>query len=201
MEVFKLCRKYLMTVGINEHQLSSRHPFNTRNTISLIVSVLCVTSNAIYLLQVAKTFEEYTNTVYALSTAAVCTATYTVAILKMAKFLGILDCFQNIIDKSERVPDFAIKKYRLPSRYHPSICLLGLTKRVSKTIFTETNRKVEKWSRVMHLVVVETTPIFFGAQFLIVGFFLYYTTELGNDAFELQFPTWYDIPNYGLRYM
>lgn len=100
MEPFKSCQKYLMNVGINSRQSSRKHLFNARNVTTLIVTTLSIISNTIFLLQDAKTFEKYTTTIYALSTAMVSTATYVTAIWKMAKLFQIFDNFQNIIDKS-----------------------------------------------------------------------------------------------------
>lgn len=193
MEVFKLCRKYFFNAGIDPHQSSSKHPFNTRNAIALTMSTICVTSNIIFLLHDAKTFEEYTNTIYVLSTAVLGKTNYSIALWKSAECFHVFDSFQNVINKSEWMNvnhfHFGIE-FHFASKYRPSIRLLGLTKCVSRTIYAETNSMVEKWCQITHSFIVKITPIFLGAQFLTVGFFMYFTTDLGNDAFELQFPTW-----------
>lgn len=61
---------------------------------------------------------------------------------------------------------------------------------VSKKIIEETSQQIEFWSKIVYVIFVKLMlPIFMLPQF-IIGFFNYFTTDLGNDAFEMQFPVW-----------
>lgn len=68
--------------------------------------------------------------------------------------------------------------------------ILGAKNPSSKLLFDKTCRKVEKWSEIIFLWMVKITPIAWLSPKVIISFFLYLTTDLGNDALELPSPMW-----------
>lgn len=61
---------------------------------------------------------------------------------------------------------------------------------VSKTIYTITDHKAEKWIETSKLIMLKVSPICLMAPQFSISFYVYFTTGLGNDAFELAFPAW-----------
>lgn len=57
-------------------------------------------------------------------------------------------------------------------------------------IYTETNRIVEKWSVTIHFYTVRVVPHFIIWLSILTSYLFYFTTELGNEAFQLPYPTW-----------
>lgn len=71
--------------------------------------------------------------------------------------------------------------------------VLGLTNPVSRMIYENGNHLVEKWFNIfIRLVMFVTLP---GLMFptFVVSYYKYFTTDLGNDAFEMPYPIWLPI--------
>lgn len=66
----------------------------------------------------------------------------------------------------------------------------GLQNEASKAIYVEVNDRIEKWSQIVHFVLVNVSIPFLILPKYLVSFYLYYTTDMGNDAFELPLPMW-----------
>lgn len=58
-------------------------------------------------------------------------------------------------------------------------------------IYEKINRQIEKWSKIVYIVVAKVTPILVIMLKVIYSVAVYFTTDLGNDALELPFPEWY----------
>lgn len=68
---------------------------------------------------------------------------------------------------------------------------LALKYAPSRSIFSRTNRLIEKLSEITVLVIVKVTPISGYLPWFVYTFFVYFTTDLGNAAFDLPFPIWW----------
>lgn len=60
----------------------------------------------------------------------------------------------------------------------------------SKAIFTETNQLVEKIVDWFYFVSIKLTVVGAYVPLTIYTYFIYFTTDLGNAAFELPMPLW-----------
>ena len=60
----------------------------------------------------------------------------------------------------------------------------------TKAIFYEANQFDEKLSEIIFFVVLNS-PLCALVPWIIYIFFIYFTTDLGNDAFELPVQMWY----------
>lgn len=63
----------------------------------------------------------------------------------------------------------------------------------SNVIYIEVVDRVEKWSRFIHFVMLKVSIPCFVLPKYIVCFYLYFTTDMGNDAFELPLPIWWAV--------
>lgn len=59
-----------------------------------------------------------------------------------------------------------------------------------KESFETTNEFVEKWSRIGIFLLNRVVVLFIICPKIIVSFFIYFTTDLGYDAFDLPLPMW-----------
>lgn len=71
-----------------------------------------------------------------------------------------------------------------------SINFLEFEDPAAKVIFHKTNQFVEKCSQIVVLFVSILTPIIWVAPQIFASVFTYFTTDLGNDAFELLIGMW-----------
>lgn len=58
-------------------------------------------------------------------------------------------------------------------------------------LYTETSQKMEKCIKMLDIAFLKITPILAIWPVLIVSLFTYFTTNLGESAFELACPMWY----------
>lgn len=71
------------------------------------------------------------------------------------------------------------------------VFVLGLKDPASKAVHEETNRRVEKISRILHVATGVVCPQFVVWPKFLGCFAIYFTTDVGSEAFELPFPMWY----------
>lgn len=55
----------------------------------------------------------------------------------------------------------------------------------SKAIYKKTDRLVEKISAIGYFVMAKLTPILWIWPRVIISYFVYFTTDLGNESFDL----------------
>lgn len=70
------------------------------------------------------------------------------------------------------------------------LCVVGLSNPVSKTIYDETNQKIEKRFKILDVVLLKATPACVTLPMLIINLVTYFTTDIGSDALELPFQMW-----------
>lgn len=57
-------------------------------------------------------------------------------------------------------------------------------------LYTETNRKGEKISKIAFAVIAIAIPILFIFPNVIVVYLIYFTTDLGSEAFVVLYDVW-----------
>lgn len=68
---------------------------------------------------------------------------------------------------------------------------IGMKYPRSKVMCEKTNRLAEKISKLIQFVIVDVSVVGFVLPIGIYSYFIYFTTELGADAFELPIPSWW----------
>lgn len=51
-------------------------------------------------------------------------------------------------------------------------------------LYTKINNTIEIWTKVLHTVIVKFTVPFSAIPFIVTSYYLYFTTDLGKDAFH-----------------
>lgn len=57
-------------------------------------------------------------------------------------------------------------------------------------MYIKTDRQIEKWSKIVYIMIALATPACFIFPMLIYSLVKYFTTDLGTGAFELPLPVW-----------
>ena len=74
--------------------------------------------------------------------------------------------------------------------FPPWYSYTGIENPKSKSIYTKLNEDIEKWTGVFYIFIVYLTVPATVMPQLIITFYLYITTDLGSETFNLPFPIW-----------
>lgn len=69
--------------------------------------------------------------------------------------------------------------------------VIGFKYLESKAIYEKVNEKVEKWTKILYFVLTVITLPGVMLPNCLTSCFLYFTTDLGNEAFRTSFPIWF----------
>lgn len=61
----------------------------------------------------------------------------------------------------------------------------------TKIFYIKANNDADEWGKLANLINARYMPFVIMLPKFILSYFNYFTTDLGNDAFELTFPSWY----------
>lgn len=70
----------------------------------------------------------------------------------------------------------------------------GIKYAESRSLYQKTNVKVEKLCKIVVITFMIGVQSLEFSKFLL-SYYLYYTTDLNSDAFEMPFPYWWALPN------
>lgn len=185
MKYFQSAQKLLAIVGISP----TRKPFNQR---ALMVSLLYALNSVLicaYFGWEANSFREYVDATYA-STASISMNIYfAIMVYQKENIFNLIETMDEIAERSE---SYSCLNY-IQKADSESKNTLGSKRLASKAMYDETNRQIEKWTKIIDVVVVKVTSRFAIIPQIVLCYFLYFTTDLGNDAFELPFAIWYGL--------
>lgn len=74
--------------------------------------------------------------------------------------------------------------------YRANLNTIGMDNPVSKVIHEEKIQQVEKWCKALDFIMRKVTLQMSMWPKLVGSIFRYFTTDLGNDAFELPYLMW-----------
>lgn len=186
MKIFQSIRKSFEILGLNPPNSIKRHSYNARNLITIFVlSVLTIGTN-MFLLFYAKTFKELTDSFYTACSSALTVLSFVNMIPKMRKVYELLENFEKLISKSKEKHILNIwKKISIGD-----LSFSGTQNPVSKAIFQETTKQMEKLCEVAHFTMMTISLPCIMYPKLLISFFIYFTNDFDKSAFELPFPMW-----------
>lgn len=77
-----------------------------------------------------------------------------------------------------------------PQFVKKEIIFIGLECRGSKEIYDGINENVQKMDRIVGFLMIKLSLPCVMFSKLFSSYFAYFTTDVGNEAFELSFPYW-----------
>lgn len=207
MKIFESTIEFLAFLGIT----SDDSPFNLRALSTLLTFCIMVTLISSYLFFEAETFEAYTESIYLTSLICAIFVTYIILIWNKDNAFQFIDYWEKIAETSKYLScRYMLKKRNLFWQHECTMKLhtefffgkfidlernieyiiSGSKNAASTAIYVNIIDKVERLSRFIHIILLKVTvPCSIVPKF-IVCFYLYFTTDKGNDAFELPFPIW-----------
>lgn len=187
MKIFKLIRKYFADVGLAASQSQQADRLNARNVTILLTFGLNVILAGAYIVYGTTDFHEYVESIFGCSTVAAIAIAFASIVWDMQKIFKFLSNFDQIISKSKtQFGFFCIFVFYLNIKSP----ILGCVNPISKTIYHSTDRKLHKWIKLLNIALVNVAPICVTLLLFIASFVVYFTTDLGNDAFFLPFTIW-----------
>lgn len=61
---------------------------------------------------------------------------------------------------------------------------------ITIAMYQNTNRMVDKLSRMGYIIIAEVTPLIIYFSNAIYDYFIYFTTDVGGDTFDLPYVVW-----------
>lgn len=183
LKAFELIPKKLATAGITASLTDQSYPLN-----GAILCGFLSFGSGIYFTTAydAETFAEYTHSVYVCSLFTLITFVLLILILKVKQLFEFIDRTDDLVNISEfaiLLSVFCMLWWRF------FVAFLALKYSASKSIFTETVQTEQRLSKIIFLVAVQMTPTLECLPFFLYSNFLFFTTDLGSEAFQLPSPT------------
>lgn len=158
MKLFVLLRYYYKILGICPIETVSKYSFNLRNCLILFFVLKFSIAALVYLFVEARTFQQCADSFYTFSTTAANGVDIFLMIWNMTNIFELIDNLEKEIQQ-----------------------------RNLQSIYNKLNEKIEQFSKSIYFIFVHCT--FFGIVMpnFLTTFFVYFTTNLGSDAFQLPF--------------
>lgn len=101
IKILELTQKNFATIGIHPNLVDQSYPFNGKNLLLFLLLTSSVICNLMYVIREAKTFDEYTQSVYMLS-FAILTAIGSVSLLwNVTELFNLINGFENLANTSK----------------------------------------------------------------------------------------------------
>lgn len=191
MKIFQLTQKNFATIGISPILSYQSWSLNAEILIGFSITTVSFICTLVFAFSEAKTFIEYTQSIYIGSCAVIVILALVVIVFNVKKFFQLINDCENITNTS---------KYEISSSIDSTIQLilmknkmfsLALKFSASTSIFNQAFRFERKLSGIIYFVMLKVTPICVFVPWTIYTFFIYFTTDLGNAAFQLPLTIWY----------
>lgn len=191
MKIFQLIERSCAVFGLGPHRSVAQKPSKSRKIVRtfFIFGLACCSCCANIFVE-AKSFEACAVSINISSTVLVTTAIYAICVWKNQPLFKLVDNIEQMVNESELsiFERWIILNCEIFA-FHP----IGLKHRASTVKYVQINLQVEKWTKIIHFVflalVIPST--FFSKLFFC--FYLYFSTDLGTDSFELPFPFWWEL--------
>lgn len=97
--------------------------------------------------------------------------------------------FINNISATIKTSEFKANDFRYDFRIRLKL-LVGLECSESQNVNIETNRKMNKWVKVLDVAFIKITPVLITWSVILPNIATYYFTDLGDSVFQLPVPMW-----------
>lgn len=202
MKVLQLSLHGCGKLGFGPYQPTTRkYPINKKNLVALFIHFLALSSSFAFLFLDANTFQECAMSVYASTMLLLNIGLYFVFIWKNQTICDLLQTFENSVEKRESNFYRNLRERSMLNRKKASISpfndflrkpfmISGLEHPTSTANYVKINLTAEKWAKIIYFVYLKVLLQAIMIPKLVFCFYLYFTTDKGNDAFELPFLSW-----------
>lgn len=161
MKLFVLLQSQFKILGI--HAVRKNDPndkLNANNCMASLFVLHFLITSAIYLIVDARSIQEYADSFYGFTTALTSVIIIVVIISKRASIFRLIENMESAIEE-----------------------------RNNQSIYIKLNEKIEQFSQRFYFAYVQCTIIGIMIPNFLKAFFIYFTTDLNGDAFQLPFLT------------
>lgn len=170
MKIFQNVQKNLAFIGYSENQ----RPFKNRQLIFAFLSAWSIMAQFIYLFCIADTQKEFMEALFMTVASILIYISFLSTVLEMKTIFLLIDVVEKLINKSEL---FILSTFETSTEFF-------------KTLYERTNQLAEKCSEIVYFLIVSVSVPGFVLPKAILSYFLYFTTDLGSEAFETPIPIW-----------
>lgn len=191
MKIFQSTQNALKMLGIYRAQtFHQSNRLNVKNLSVLMLFGLFFIATILYLIFDAKTFIEYSQSMYGFAVGLALLTLFITIIWKSPQIFQLIDNYENTI---------ARRKYAIfDSQAHNMRCLIvmhfksiGMEKSApSKVMYEKMNEKIEKWTSAVNIVFVNVTPYFLTLICVAAVLRTYRKRDLQRADFCLPFYFW-----------
>lgn len=186
MKICQTVQQNLSTIGISPN--SDFSAFNVKISIGLLLLGSCTVSMLIYIFYEAKTFFQYTQSIYVCSVFILTILTLIIMVLHSSKMLQIIDGWESLANTSKYNTSKKPNYVTIPNSQ--GILFSEFKYSASQSNFIETHQQVEKIGEIIFFVTVKLTPAAVVLPPLTYSFLIYFTTDSGPNAFILPLEAW-----------
>lgn len=183
MKIIQSGLEYLAVMGVSH----SETLINVKFLVALFFQVVNVSGNFAFLFHEASTFVEYANSIFLTSTVTTVAVCFLMMALSRELIFETIGAFEKLVEKSE-CSNFPFRKQKNIELKNPKFA--GMKTPTLRSMYEETNRVVEKWSKLAFLAFARLTPIAFVFSKAALIYLIYYITDEGSDAFDLPYSMW-----------
>lgn len=195
MKIFQSVQAYFAQLGISpQSQSVKRHSFDMKNVMIFVSIAGAFVVCSLFLVFEANDFKEYSNCFFSTITFLMGIFDYAIHVWKMKELFHFIKKFEHFIQRSKYSLFVIIFFYSKFSSFSPLLLLfhLGLIKSNAKEIYEKSNERIEKWSKIMYSVMMKITLPIMMVSMPMIGYVMYFTTDLGDEAFQLLSFAWLD---------
>lgn len=185
MKIFQTFRNHCEIWGFSPNQ--STHLFNRRITAGILIQCLTLTIEFVYIFRESHNFKEYLQSINLISATAVAFIGFLVILFQMK-----VDSPFQLITKIENLCDGGCKFLQI-TNIHFLTNDLNILEMGDSKLYAKTNASVEKFSELVVLLMPKMSPILFVLPIPVASYFIYFTTDAGNDAFHLPYQMWCEL--------
>lgn len=188
-KVLQLVQKNFATAGIVANVATQTYPLNTRIWLGFLTLGMGIIFNFKYTFYEARTFIEYTQSIFMSSLTIIVSFALLNLVVKVRKLFE----FINHCDDAGVFGQLSNGQLHCISFFNffcCCSCVAAMKFPTTKPIYLRTVQLELKLSKIVFFLIKVLTPVFFYWPWSIYVYFIYFTGDAGNAAFELPFPMW-----------
>lgn len=189
MKILQTTRKHLTILGIEPKQSTGIFSLNWRLLLGFSLFADAIISTTLFLVYLANDIMDYILCFCVISALIELCFCFSLFVFQRQRLFNYIESMEKLINQSKfYIPAFSpFDARRLVVKY---AFVSGLKNLTSKAIHVATDRQQEKISRFLYVAMGKIAPHLIIWPKCIVCFAIYFTSDLGDAAFQLPIPVW-----------
>lgn len=199
MKVLLSCRRDFEFFGIAPPSSPRDGLINKRNSTVFIIFVQNAISASVFFFYKAENIAEYADSFSVLWSMVLIGTNFSLLTYKIRDMYTFIESLESAINESMPGAIYSQWNRWMNNAFHWRTHFSGLVSPVSRAIYEKYNQQVEKYGDALVIFMRRVSiPCFICPKF-IVSFATYFTTDLGNDAFQLPYHLWWVWYSYAKK--